>query len=784
MLRARLLAVASGLVIAASVTAVALPALADDSTGTVTGHFTDGATPLSATVDVQGDSGSYFTQTDPNDGSFTITDVVPGTYTVSFQLPTQFIQYFHQELDPSRADPITVTAGQTTTVDETVAPHGGMSGHVTNADGSAAVGASVLAQNDTNVAEISTDANGDYSLPIVAPGDYRVSFQLDDNSPVQYANGKTNIEDADLIHVSVGLVTTLNQQLLATGTVSGTVTDHGQPVEGAFISARAADGLAGFGTTGPDGAFQLIVLPDTYTVSFLLPNGLTQYAHQRIDAAQADPITVTAGSNTVLTEQVAPTGVLSGHLLDHDGNPVASASVTASNDAQTVRAFTDDTGAYQMAAFTGSYQVRFDTPNGSDWAHDKSTAGQSDAITVSADATTTVDETLPATGSISLTAVDSMTNQPISSFCASVEGVAGQVCTSDGTAHFPAVLPGRYLVDNIEPDSGYLGGFARGVVVTSGADTAVTVRLDKQAFVSARLVDAKTGAPVPSACVELVNVNQPDFLGTGGETCDDDTGHVTMPFFGPGQYKAFVHTRDGVHGDQWVGPEGGVGAFKKAATVTVTAGATITLPDIQLDKAGTISGTITDAATGQPLLSATAALGSYDVRFAGNGYQVPTDKQGHYTLSGLGPYTWTLFFAGLGEADVFSGGVANRDKATEVKVKAGATTTFNVSLKHGVTVTGTVFGADGTTRSRSAHITFINADTDDVVGIADLVGPTFALTAQLAPSQKVKIEYTGSANGDNYSGWVGGTSLANATVFAIPASGSKTINVTMSQLDP
>jgi hypothetical protein len=48
----------------------------------------------------------------------------------------------------------------------------------------------------------------------------------------------------------------------------------------------------------------------------------------------------------------------------------------------------------------------------------------------------------------------------------------------------------------------------------------------------------------------------------------------------------------------------------------------------------------------------------------------------------------------------------------------------------------------------------------------------------------VKIAYSGSANGDNYSGFVGGTSLANATVFSIPASGSKTINVTMSQLDP
>jgi hypothetical protein len=123
-------------------------------------------------------------------------------------------------------------------------------------------------------------------------------------------------------------------------------------------------------------------------------------------------------------------------------------------------------------------------------------------------------------------------------------------------------------------------------------------------------------------------------------------------------------------------------------------------------------------------------------------------------VSGLGPCAWTLFFAGSGEASVFSGGVANRDKATGVKVKAGATTIFDVSLNRGVTVTGGVFGGANTTRSRSAHVTFISADTNDVVGVGDVVFST------------------------------GGTSLANATVFSIPTTGSKTINVTMSQLDP
>src|SRR5262249_28431551 len=154
---------------------------------------------------------------------------------------------------------------------------------------------------------------------------------------------------------------------------------------------------------------------------------------------------------------------------------------------------------------------------------------------------------------------------------------------------------------------------------------------------------------------------------------------------------------------------------------------------------------------------------------------VVADKQGRYTLSGLGPYAWTLFISASGEASVFSGGVADRDKATGVKVKAGSTTTLNVAMSPGVTVTGKVVGLDGTTVAASASISFINADTGEVMGAGDAIGGVY--TAHIAPSEKVKIAYNGSAKGDNYAGFVSG-------VVSIPGSGSKTVNVTMSQLDP
>jgi hypothetical protein len=291
----------------------------------------------------------------------------------------------------------------------------------------------------------------------------------------------------------------------------------------------------------------------------------------------------------------------------------------------------------------------------------------------------------------------------------------------------------------------------------------------------ALITDAKTGAPVAQACLELVEISRPETLGNGGAVCGDASGHVMIPFEQPGQYKAFVRVRDGVHGSQWVGQNGGVGAFKQARTVTLTAGASITLPTIKLDKAGSISGVVSDAASGQPVSFGSIGLASFNFGAGFGTDTVVADKQGRYTLSGLGPYAWTLFITANGEASVFSGGVADRDKATPVKVKAGSTNTFNVAMNPGFTVTGKVFGLDGTTLATSARISFINADTGEVMGDGDAVGGVY--TAHIAPSQKVKIAYNGSAKGDNYGGFVAG-------VVSIPSSGSRTVNVTMSQLDP
>src|SRR5262249_21015984 len=162
-----------------------------------------------------------------------------------------------------------------------------------------------------------------------------------------------------------------------------------------------------------------------------------------------------------------------------------------------------------------------------------------------------------------------------------------------------------------------------GVTVSSGADTPVHAVLDKAASVTTTFVDTATGAPVGNACLELIALTRPTTLGVGGQICSDASGQVVLEHVGPGSYKAFASVHDGVHGDQWVGSAGGVGAFKDARTVTITAGAAhLTLPTIKLDKAGGITGTLTDARTGQPLKNAFVGLSSVNVGLGGGGYAV------------------------------------------------------------------------------------------------------------------------------------------------------------------
>lgn len=753
-----------------------LPAAFAEETGSIAGHLTDGGDPVPyAFVTVYdtdyGWAGSASTDAT---GAFEVTGLGAGDYKVQFYLGS-YQQWSNQKTSFEEADVITVTGGQTTTVNEEVRPYGVISGHVTNSDGTPAVNVQVNAYGDSGAAFATTDSTGLYTLKYLPAGSYRVSFRRDFSSPTQYANNATSYPDADLIPVTVGETTQLDQTLLPYATVTGTITDGGQPVAGVQVELQDVATYQSYSAyTDNAGHYQVSVWPGTYIAS-VRRGDLVQYVPGKRSRNEAQQFVVTDGT-TVIDEQLLATGSITGKLTQADGSPVFFAQVWAFSDTAMLSAYTDFQGNYTLLAYPDDYRIEFRTSYGNQWEDGKFSAEQADPVTVVAGTTTTVDEQLVPFRSLTVTAVDSVSGAPVNEFC--IYADFGYTCTTTGTLTDADVLPGRYQVDVIPQDGAHLNTQVT-VEVTSDPTTTVQVTLVPGATVTTTMVDRKTNAPVANACLQLVPVTEPWRLGMSTGFCSDASGAVQGSFIAPGTYKAFVWARDGVHGHQWVGQNHGVGQAKHARTFTISAGQAVTLPTIKLDKAGTITGVVTDEATGAPVTSGMVGLSSHDYGYGAGDNFVPIDAQGRYTMPNLGPYQWTLLFSASNYAQEWMGDEGNRDRAAHVKVKEGRTTTYNTSVGPGTTVSGQILRPDGTPVA-FARIEFVNADTGEKMGVADyssLDGPTY--TAQVKGSQRVKIYYTMSAYGRSYGGWIGGTSFADATTFVIPWKAQHTLNVTL-----
>jgi hypothetical protein len=689
------IAVVSAVIIGAG--AVTLPALAEDD-GAITGHLTDGGVPVvGVSVNVYDTSFSWLggTGTDGS-GAFTFANLAPGGYKLEFFLDG-FQQWTPQKLDFSEAGVIQVNDGEVTVVEEELLPHGGMSGHITNPDGTPAAGASVAAR----------------------------------------ANGS---------------------------------------------------GRSGFTTTDADGAYALrYLLLDQYVLEVSRNFGTpTQFAHGAISRNDADLFPVTAGATTTVDEQLLATGALNGRLTAADGSPVPNAFLHASNvDSPDVAAFgsTDGDGRYALDMFPGDYTLAFETPYGTQWATGRSSAADADPITVIADQATTHDETLAALGTVAITAVEQGTGTPVTSFCASLSPSFNGDCTEAGSLTFN-VLPGSYEI-GFSAGENYVFGSTH-ADVTSGATTSVVLELVRAATVTTTILDRQSGAAVENACVELVRVIAPTGLGNGAQYCSDASGAVTVPTVTPGTYVAFVWANGAGLGHQWVGKSGGTGEFEKARTFTLASGQALTLPSIRLDPVGgNITGTITDEANGAPAPFAAASLSSYNAGQGPGGGYYPTDGDGHYTISGLGPYKWTLFFSAAGYAYEWSGDAATRASAKPIKVKTSGSVTANAALGRGTTVSGIITGPTGIPAD-GARITFLNADSRDEVGVTDIFNSAVPgqYTAQVKGVQRVKVGYYAQVGQLFYSGYVGGDTFEAATTFTIPANGAITINVPATNPSP
>jgi hypothetical protein len=548
-----------------------------------------------------------------------------------------------------------------------------------------------------------------------------------------------------------------------TGLFSGL---DGRPVADVRVVAHSltnpSDSVAT--STGPDGRFTLRPAAGQYRMSYQPPPPLLdQWGTGKETEWTADVLTVVAGKEIVLEEKALPLGRVEGRLIDSAGEPVAFGGVAIENPglARFFQATSDAEGHWFKTVRPGTYAVRFDTSTQVQWAHGKTSPQTADPITVEADKTTVVDEKLAAMGSLSVEAVDARTGLPVSTFCAdaNTEFMFAFACTEDGVAEFPSLGAGRYTVK--VSDGTYLDSTTSGIEVSGGNASSFTATMRHGATISVTVTDAATGDPVGGICLNGQPADRPAEYGGFVAECADFSGTLTLSRVMPDRYVFFASVFDGVHGSQWVGPHGGVGARTEAAVVTAVEGETAKLA-VRLDGQGSIEGVITDEATGLPVEGAEILAGN------SGGTSGP---DGRYALTGLGPYDWVVFFGGQ-----WSGGGANRFAATPIPVRPNEVTPHDVQLQKGTTLTGRITGPAGQPPD-FAEVHVINAKSFDTMS-RPVIGPDGSFSARLVGPQEVKLHIIASVGGRFVVRWYpDAPDFASGRAVPIPDDGTTLVDI-------
>ncbi|MDG4778206.1 carboxypeptidase-like regulatory domain-containing protein [Micromonospora sp. WMMD961] len=654
------------------------------------------------------------------------------------------------------------------------APTGVVSGRVTTNTGTPAAEVQVQLYRSDSYAYVSstnTDSDGNYSLGGLRAGSYLVGYFAMDR-PEQYHHQKVSPFDADPITVTEGGTTRVDEQLFEIGTIAGRLVDTaGDPVVDLSVDARESDtGALAWGRTDDQGRFTIAVKPGGYVVSMRPIEGSyqEQYVPGKLDAESADVFQVKADETTVVNDTVLPTGVLAGRFTTAAGAPLVDASVdvSAANSYGGAWTQTDANGEFSVQVLQGAYKVGLSAGDRQQYYRGTLTREEADVVEVRGGQTTSIKDSLLGTGTVTVSAVDSVTGAPIADFCAQ------SVCSNGtGTATVTDLPQGRHTIYLDAPDELHFNREVTGVRVKANSDTKLTVKLKPAAVISATIVDRQSGSPVPNICLDAFLPKQVS-LRDGYGDCSDSNGRIRVGPLTAGSYKLLAVPRNDTYGRQWVGADGGSGDEREAAVVTATAGQVATAPQVKLDRAGTITGRITDP-SGQPMpnvgvsiLTAHPGVGAEDAT---------TDENGNYTLKRLGPYSWPLMVGGYQYASEWSGDKTSRFTATPVTVTAGAAATYDAQLDQGTELSGTIRTPDGTPFD-SGFVVARSVDTGDIAGSGWISEGQFSM--RLKGPQRIFFTYNVSLGDAYFDGRYLVTQpdgTRKLERFTVPASGSMSV---------
>jgi protocatechuate 3,4-dioxygenase beta subunit len=215
-----------------------------------------------------------------------------------------------------------------------------ISGAVRNHDNTPVAGALVSTRwDDPDIAIVTTDSEGNYTLTVATPGDYHIIasvFYNELDPPAQAVTIPPSRTEVDF---------TLAQHDTIRGVVTG---PDGQPLAGATVTTAYDDPLYTSTFTDASGVYTLTVAPGIYYVSAGLYGLVSPPAqriivppsHANIDFALYEPYTI------------------QGKVYTFDGEPASGVTIaTAEDDPMLAYAMSESDGSYTLIVRAGTYHI-------------------------------------------------------------------------------------------------------------------------------------------------------------------------------------------------------------------------------------------------------------------------------------------------------------------------------------------------------------------------------------------------------------------------------------------
>lgn len=450
----------------------------------------------------------------------------------------------------------------------------------------------------------------------------------------------------------------------------------------------------------------------------------------------------------VRTASYTLVGTIAGRVSDAGtGQGIAGAWIEVINPTTgswVKSAATDASGAYQIPQVpSGSYKISFHSNGYIDqWYSAKAGSASADVITVSAPtATSGIDAAMVVGGKITGTVTASETGSWIRQVDVTVyDAVTGQWVTSastddSGVYTVSGLSTGTYKI-RFYGASGYLTQWygnkadissASVVSVTAAATTSgIDASLARGGSITGTVTESGSNTAIRWADVSVYDAVTGDWAGYG--TTDSSGGYTVVGL--SGSYK--IQFSKSGYQSQWYG-----GASQTtAAVVTVLAPQAVTGINAALIRGGSISGRVTEQATGAGIGS--ASVTAYDAVSWQCLAWSSTDASGNYRFTGLPTGSYKIYVSATGFPATWLGGRGDQNSAVAIAVTApDVATGVNVALRPGGTITGTVTDQVSGAAIPNVYVTAVNSVTGTEGGSSTDTTGVYSITGLAVGGYKV-----------------------------------------------